>query len=337
MCENSDTNTEIKVAWLTTNRTCNNQCVWCYAQNAQDQIMKLENAVQVIDSLKAINIKKIVLIGGEPTIYPHFFEVLEYINKKHISISIVTNGRKFADIEFVKKCVDKGIKSINISLKAFTEDDYYKLTKSGGLNEAIKGYHNLLKYGFHPTLSYVVSNKDTFDIDKIISFIKKHSLDNLMFQFVKPVLGDTSSEIMPLWDMAQCVHNVYYGMKDSQINYFVELSFPLCLIEKDVLDNLIKNNRVSTGCHLTKGSGIIFDPSLNVLPCNHFVDLPFCKKNIGSVKDIFQLWNSPEVVEFRKTITTYPTHKCSLCEMWDICGGGCITRWFYIDPNDYIY
>lgn len=71
----------VKSAWFTTNRSCNNNCEWCYAQNAEirNSNMDFEEAKKMLDYLAKEGISKIVLIGGEPTMYEHFVDIIKYI------------------------------------------------------------------------------------------------------------------------------------------------------------------------------------------------------------------------------------------------------------------
>ena len=63
--------------WLTLNRKCNNNCSWCYAQRAEKEEMDFKKAKMCIGNLAALGIKNIVLIGGEPTIYPQIIEIIQ--------------------------------------------------------------------------------------------------------------------------------------------------------------------------------------------------------------------------------------------------------------------
>ena len=36
-----------------------------------------------------------------------------------------------------------------------------------------------------------------------------------------------------------------------------------------------------------------------------------------------------EYKKFKNVVHRYPTEKCTTCNLWRICGGGCFTRWFY--------
>ena len=112
----------------------------------------------------------------------------------------------------------------------------------------------------------------------------------------------------------------------------------MCLIKEDVLEDMIEKKRVSTCCHVQKGNGIVFDVTGEIIPCNHFLGYPFENKplNLKNEKAIEELLNSEIVQQFKNTVKRYPSIKCTKCNLWHICGGGCFTRWFYINPDDYI-
>lgn len=327
---------DINVAWLTTNRSCNNKCTWCYAQEAHYQIMPLEKAQYCVDQLHEIGVNRIVLIGGEPTIYPDIFTLMQYIRDKDMKVSIATNGRKFSDLSFARSCLSAGATSINISLKALSEEEYYRDTGCGGLNEAILGYKNLISLGFKPTWSYVIVDSDHDKILRLIRLMEDNGLDNMVFQFVKPVIKKGSEPIMDLREMGEMVCYLYQTMKQSRIKYKIEVSFPLCLIDEPILDSLIDENKIVTCCHIQSGKGIVFDSGFKVLPCNHFVDMPFTESPVIEKEEIKQLWKSTSVSSFRDKVRTYPSKTCASCSRWDICGGGCFTRWLFVNPDDII-
>ena len=330
-----------KTAWLTTNRTCNNRCKWCYAINTlgSKSDMDFQKAKLLVKELQNRKVRHIVLIGGEPTIYPYFIQLIEYIRSLNISVSVATNGRKFSDLEFAKKVIMAGINSIDISLKAINEEEYYLNTNSFGLTDMIRGYDNLKSLGFNPSVSYVIVDDDKTKFDNLVEFILKHGFNRFSIQFVKPVitLGDTDT-ILDLRKMGNFVTYIYNKISSTSINYIIEISFPLCLIEEDILNKLISENRIINCCHVPRGSGINIDENFRVIPCNHFAEFPFSEVPIdfSSFKSIDSLYNSEVVKNFRELARCYPTLKCQSCNLWEQCGGGCFTRWLTLDPNDYI-
>lgn len=328
------------VAWLTTNRTCNNHCNWCYAKNSLSNttIMDFVKAKLAVDELKRRGVKKIVLIGGEPTIYTHFIELISYIHQNNIKVRVASNGRLFKDLSFARRVKEAGVDGIDISIKAIDEESYFKNTNAYGLREMIEGYHNLKNVGVNTSVSYVVVNDDEEEFDKLIGFLEKENISSISIQFVKPVLSLEKKEpIMKLDDMGKFVGHIYSRMEETNIKYGIEISFPICLIDDDIFEKLVRGKHISNGCHVPKGTGINFDENFRVIPCNHFNDFPFSDSiDFNKNNELDELMNTEIVKEFRKKARSYPTEKCKKCDKWSICGGGCFTRWLMDDPNKYI-
>ena len=332
---------KFKTAWLTTNRNCNNNCSWCYAKNtlSSKARMDFEKAKLAVDELKKRDVRKIVLIGGEPTIYPNFCELVEYISKQNIDVSVASNGRKFANMEFAKAVQAAGIHGVDISIKATNDDEYYVSTHAHGLREMVQGYHNLKELGIRVSTSYVVVSDDAQKFDELVNFLEREGIESVFIQFVKPTLSMNGTEpIMPLDKMGKFVKYIYTRMKTSSVKYGLEISFPICLIDDDIWEQLVNERLVSNCCHVPRGTGINFDESFRVLPCNHFAEFPFDDKPIdfNEPRMLDELYESAAVQEFRNLARTYPAEKCMTCDRWDICGGGCFTRWLCEDARTYI-
>lgn len=321
-----------RVAWFTTNRSCNCKCAWCYANDyrGKKDTMDYNLAKKYIKELPNIGVRKVILIGGEPTIYKDITKMIKMLNKEHIMISMASNGIKFSDYKFAKLLVSAGLNNINISLKGTSEEEYLESTKVYGLQKAIEGYHNLKKLGANVSLSYVLCSNDTKKIDELLTLIEKYKLDDISFQFYKPSIFTKDDNVPTIDELASICSYVYDKFENKNIKYSIEMSLPLCHLPKNLLNNLIKKNRISTCCHIGKGKGIVFDTNFNILPCNHFLNISLNKKIIQP-KEIVDFWNSEIAQNFRKKVNTYPTNKCSKCDKWSICGGGCLLRW--LSPN----
>ena len=331
----------ISTAWLTTNYTCNCKCDWCYAQSmlGKNEKMDLQYAKQLVEYLQKIGIKTITLIGGEPTIHPNIVELIHYIKIYGIQVRLATNGKRFQDKTFAKSIVNSQVDGINISIKGTTEEEYLRNTHQTGLKEMIEGYHNLKELSFEPSLSYVVTTKDTNKFDELVDMLTREGLNNLVIQFEKPSLStNCTSKTMDIRDMGNITSYIFSTLEKNNFNFTIEVSFPLCLIEETVLQEMLSKKRISTCCHVQKGNGIVFDVTGEVIPCNHFLGYPFENNplNLQNSQAIEELLSSEIVKQFKNTVNRYPSDKCKVCKLWKLCGGGCFTRWFYIDPKKYV-
>lgn len=97
---------------------CNINCPCCITHNDKTfelTVKDIENTVEAaLKNQKSIN--TVTLTGGEPTIHPHFFEILDVLNRPEIDyVSINTNGVRIArDEEFVRQLASR--KNIHVSL-----------------------------------------------------------------------------------------------------------------------------------------------------------------------------------------------------------------------------
>lgn len=333
-----DNNIKPKVAWLTTNRTCNNKCKWCYTGKfkCKNLSMNLNRLKLTVDELYKNGINKIILIGGEPTINDNIIEIISYIKCRNIKVSIASNGRKFSDLEFAHECKKVGLDFVNVSIKGIDDDEYIKNTGNIGFDEMLRGYKNLKDVGIDTTLSYVITKNDRNEYINLKNMLILNDIDYIFFMLYKPSVDDNNDYDGPsIEELALACKTVYEVFENSGVRANFEMSIPLCLLEDNLLNNLLNKNMMSTCCHISKGKGIIFDTDFNILPCNHFVDYPM-NKEIVVPQEIVQFWNSETCNEFRKTIRTYPAEKCIKCEKWHICGGGCFLRWLKDDPNSII-
>lgn len=322
--------------WLTTNMTCNNNCKWCYAKKYLkiNRNMSYQNVKKYVSYLRNIGIKKIILIGGEPSIHPDILKIIRYISRNNIKVSMATNGRKFEDVEFCKKAYEAGLYSINISIKGSNEEEYMMNTNSNGFLQTIKGYENANYYGIKTSLSYVLCNTDTKKFDNFWEVVKEHHLNNILFQLYKPSAED-EKQIISIKELSLLCKYVYDKIYKNEINFVFEMSIPLCSLDKNMLTHMILKNRIITCCHIAKGAGMIFDSDFNILPCNHFMGHPLNDTKI-KLDELVEFWNSNNAKQFRKIIGKYPSEICSRCKKWYQCGGGCAIRWLSSNPSEAI-
>ena len=75
-------------------RICNFRCSYCYVPGSNELKNELSRAEikDVILQAKALGARKIIILGGEPSIYPHLLEMLRFLGKEGLEIEMFTNG-----------------------------------------------------------------------------------------------------------------------------------------------------------------------------------------------------------------------------------------------------
>lgn len=75
-------------------RACNFRCVYCYLENrtaSEDELTPAEIRDVILQG-QALGARKIIILGGEPTIYPQLIDMLRFIGSLGLTIEIFTNG-----------------------------------------------------------------------------------------------------------------------------------------------------------------------------------------------------------------------------------------------------
>lgn len=75
-------------------RVCNFRCSYCYVDEkieCRNELSRQE-IKDVILQAKAMGARKIIILGGEPSIYPHLVEMIRFIGKEGLKIEMFTNG-----------------------------------------------------------------------------------------------------------------------------------------------------------------------------------------------------------------------------------------------------
>ncbi len=78
------------------NQTCNLRCIYCYAlDNPVDRNeLTVAEFKDVISQAADMGAKKIIILGGEPLLYPHLMEMIGFIRALCLEIELFTNGTR---------------------------------------------------------------------------------------------------------------------------------------------------------------------------------------------------------------------------------------------------
>jgi len=194
---------KIRTAYLKTNYTCNNRCIFCYSDHSQEKTMDLnevrENMEYILENL---NFDKFILSGGEASVHPEFEEILEYIAEKIKSkFLLVTNGRQLANDSIIKSLnrFKKDKIEVSISLHGPDKATHESITRvQGSFNEAMKSIEVLIKNGIRVSVVFVITKDNFLSLPKTIETLKKEGVNEFRLRIVYPWDVNKESEIAKL-------------------------------------------------------------------------------------------------------------------------------------------
>ena len=124
---------------------CNRSCHFCNEEGD----MKGIGGMQADDDFKyamtilqeTFSISKIMFTGGEPTIHPHFGELVSAVDADEVSVT--TNGVRLLEVEDWKKLRDSGLSRVILSIHDASPQDFLALeTRKRGIGWAMNSLEN---------------------------------------------------------------------------------------------------------------------------------------------------------------------------------------------------
>jgi len=126
---------------------CNNKCPMCSNSGRPEAFFQpIPELLRRADFLHNAGIRNVILTGGEPTIHPGFWLVIERLRQHGIQWDINTHGRTFSGAEFTDRCVQAGLGRAIVSLHSHIEADSCLISgmSARGHAEVLGGIDQLL-------------------------------------------------------------------------------------------------------------------------------------------------------------------------------------------------
>ena len=182
---------KIKKTVIIIGYSCNNNCRFCYNSGGTtiEPKLNINEIQQKIKKAKKTGYEVISLFGGEPTIHPHFFNILDFIKKQNLAVRIETNGRMFCYPKFCEKVLKYNVHSMQISIHGDNASIHDWATRTqGSFKQTIGGILNLKRINPNLPISvFTVINKKNYNhLLKVAKFIvEKLGIKIINFSFIE--------------------------------------------------------------------------------------------------------------------------------------------------------
>lgn len=166
-----------KDAYMVLGYACNQKCMCCPCQKDSNlkSIIELEELKIQADKMETAGITDVTISGGEPTIYPDFFEIIEYLVNKNLKVHILSNGEKFSNINFAEKFI-KIVKNkevtVTTTFHSYKKEEHEKQNSSkGSFERSIKGLKFLDDNNIQISIKHCITKYNYKDLKKFIEFV----------------------------------------------------------------------------------------------------------------------------------------------------------------------
>ncbi|MCW1960023.1 MAG: mycofactocin radical SAM maturase [Mycobacterium sp.] len=306
---------------------CNLACVHCLSSSGRRDPGELstDQCKAIIDELERMQVFYVNIGGGEPTVRPDFWELVDYATAHHVGVKFSTNGVRITP-EVAARLAASDYVDVQISVDGATADVNDAVRGTGSFAMAVRALENLAAAGFSdPKISVVVTRHNVGQLDEFKALADRYGATLRITRLRPSGRGaDVWDELHPTAEQQVQLYNwlVEHGERVLTGDSFFHLSG---LGQPGALSGLNMCGAGRVVC--------LIDPVGDVYACPFAIHDRFLAGNVlsanesGSPQGFGEVWkNSALFTELR---SPQSAGACSGCGHYDSCRGGCMAAKFF--------
>lgn len=226
---------------------CNLKCKYCFEKDYIPQFMDTDKLFNFANIIKPL-VDDIVITGGEPTLHPDFFKIVEHF-PEHTSIVITTNG-SFLNINKIKELLahHSNVK-LQFSLDAIDHNFVDFVRGEGIYFKILDALYDLKEFSSQLSISSTLTLQTPEMIEEIYAFTKANHI-SCYFPSILPygALVSNWSTLMPTQEKYICSEDKIFELianDDLGIIHSNKLDM--------ILGNFLRNTqKLSESTHIIK-------------------------------------------------------------------------------------
>ena len=305
---------------------CNLACVHCLSSSGKRDPRELttRQCKDIIDELERMQVFYVNIGGGEPTVRPDFWELVDYATAHHVGVKFSTNGVRITP-EVAARLAASDYVDVQISLDGATAEVNDAVRGPGSFAMAIRALENLADAGFKDAkISVVVTrhNVDQLDEFKALgSTLRRHAADHpaAAVRSRRRRLGRTPSRP----PRSRCSSTTGWSPTATACSPATPSS--TCRASA--------SRARCAGLNLCGAGRVVclIDPVGDVYACPFAIHDQFLAGNILSRRTGFDnVWKNAPL--FRELREPQSAGACGSCGHYDSCRGGCMAAKFFTGP-----
>lgn len=234
---------------------CNFSCKMCYVRKSAKEVeshprkmMTLDEWIELAKEAQKEGLLYLLLTGGEPFAWPHFWKLYEALCKMGFLITINTNG-SLIDEKVIERLKQNPPVRVNITLYGYGDDSYEKLCGVKGIfskvDQAISG---LQEVGISVKLNGTLMPENITDLEACIEYANTKGLIYEINTYMFPPVRRNESMIGKN-ERFTPAEAAYYRLKSYRIQYGDERyhEFMQAVLEGSVSPMGLDESRVDPG------------------------------------------------------------------------------------------
>ena len=298
---------------------CNLACVHCLSSSGRRDPRELTTAEAkgVVDELQKMQVFYVNIGGGEPTVRPDFWELLDYAIDHQVGVKFSTNGVRL-DAARAQRLANTDYVDVQISLDGATAAVNDEVRGPGSYAMAMRALENLAAAGFgKPKISVVMTRQNVDQLDEFAAIADKFGAQLRITRLRPSGRGaDVWDELHPTAAQQRQMYEWLLGHGDQ-------------VLTGDSFFHLSAYGEALPGLNLCGAGRVVclIDPVGDVYACPFAIHENFLAGNVRSDGGFERVWQSSELfTELRQPQTG---GACRSCGFYDSCQGGCMAAKFF--------
>jgi len=298
---------------------CNLACTHCLSSSGRRDPRELSTAEAkaVIDELEAMQVFYVNIGGGEPTVRPDFWELLDYATAHHVGVKFSTNGVRITP-EAARRLAGDDYVDVQISLDGATADVNDAVRGAGSYDTALRAMRNLADAGMKNfKLSVVCTRHNIPQMDAFKEIADTYGAQLRLTRLRPSGRGaDVWDELHPLPEQQRELYDWLVAHGET-------------VLTGDSFFHLSAYGQALPGLNLCGAGRVVclIDPVGDVYACPFAIHEEFLAGNVRSPGGFAGVWRESEL--FRGLREPQTGGACSSCSFYDTCRGGCMAAKFF--------
>jgi len=297
---------------------CNLACVHCLSSSGRRDPRELTTAEcqAVIDTLQRMQVFYVNIGGGEPTVRPDFWELVDYATAHQVGVKFSTNGIKL-DGAAARKLAASDYIDVQVSLDGATAEVNDAVRGLGSYETAIRAMANLAQAGFRGfKVSVVVTRHNVSQLDAFKQLADDNGAQRLTRLRPSGRGADVWPELHPTAGQQRELYD-WLAAHGEQV------------LTGDSFFHLSPYGKPLPGLNMCGAGRVVclIDPVGDVYACPFAIHENFLAGNVRQPGGFETVWReSPLFADLREPQTG---GACRSCGSFDSCRGGCMAAKFF--------
>jgi mycofactocin radical SAM maturase len=298
---------------------CNLACVHCLSSSGRRDPRELSTGEcqALIDEFQRMQVFYVNIGGGEPTVRPDFWELVDYAVGHQVGVKFSTNGVKITP-EVARRLAGSDYIDVQISLDGATEQVNDAVRGPGSYRMALAAMSALAGAGFRGfKLSVVVTRQNVGQLDEFAALAGEHGAQLRLTRLRPAGRGaDVWDELHPSADQQRALYDWLVSRGES-------------VLTGDSFFHLAGYGQALPGLNLCGAGRVVclIDPVGDVYACPFAIHENFLAGSVRGDGGFTQVWRDSELfAELRRPASA---GACTSCSAFDACRGGCMAAKFF--------